>query len=337
MELIDEAGVAAKELVVLDGEGFETLVVVIKASFDLARLDGGVPALAELHEPITLADQYAGEPQSSSLVVAADGALFKPAADILLRGHAVPTHRDQRWSEVALECGTLSKRAAVCGPRLWKRGLLTGTVPGEPGPMERVPLVWERTFGGTDPNTDPPRRFDANPAGNGYRTTAVSELRGQPAPQIEHPDAPVEAAGTKGRAIGFGPVAPFWSERARFAGTYDEAWMKARMPLLPKDFDPRFHQVAPPDQVLAGYVKGGERVRVKGVTREGQLEFVVPRWRPAVSVRLGDEPQSLELACDTLLIDGDARKVSLTFRGHVRVHGRLDQLRWTIVSEAKRG
>lgn len=337
MELIDEAGVAARQLVVLDAEGFETLVVVVKASFDLARLEGGLPPLADVHEPVALADEYAGDPAKSGLLVAADGALFKPAADILLRGHAVPSHRDQRWSEVVLECGSISKRASVCGPRIWKRGLLTGTVPAEPGPMEPVPLVWERAFGGVDPNTDPPRRFDANPAGCGYRTTAVSELRGQPAPQIEHPDAPVEAAGTKGRAVGFGPIAPFWSERARFAGTYDEAWMKARMPFLPKDFDPRFQQVAPPDQVLAGYVKGGERVRVQGVTREGQLDFVVPRWRPAVSVRLGDEPQPLELVCDTLLVDGDKRRLSLTFRGNVRVHGRLDELRWTIVSEAPRG
>ncbi|MCC7011403.1 MAG: DUF2169 domain-containing protein [Planctomycetes bacterium] len=338
MDIIDDLGVACRQLVALDGEGFEVLVVLVKANFDLARLDGGVPALARAHDPIELADRYRGKPESSSLLCAAEGAPFKPATDVLLSGHARPRQRGQVWGEVEFEFAALAKRATVCGPRLWKRGLLGGAVPADPAPFEGVALTWENTFGGVDTSYDPPRRFEPNPAGSGFRPSSKAELRGTPAPQVEHPDASIESAGSSGRAQGFGPIAPFWAARAQYAGTYDEAWMKSRMPLLPADFDARFHQVAPPDQILPGYIRGGERVRIRGMSAGGELAFQVPAWRPDVGVFVGDELRKLAPRCDTVHIDTDRMTMSLLFRDTLRIHGRLAELCWVHVSaEERRG
>lgn len=332
MDLVDDLGVACRQLVALDGQGFEALVVLVKANFDLARLESGVPVLAGAHDPIELADRFRGEPESSSLLAAAEGALIKPAADILLSGHALPNHRGQPWSEVEFEFASIRKKAVVCGPRVWKRGLLGGAIVGDPEPIERVALTWENTFGGVDASYDPPRRFESNPAGKGFKPSAKRELRGKPAPQVEHPDASIGSAGSSGRAIGFGPIAPFWAERAKHAGTYDDAWMKSRMPLLPEDFDARFHQVAPPDQVLPGYVQGGERVRIRGMTPSGDLAFQVPKWRPDVGVFVGDQLHKLAPRCDTVQIDTDRMTMSLLFRDSLRIHGRLAELCWVHVS-----
>jgi hypothetical protein len=44
---------------------------------------------------------------------------------------------------------------------------------------------------------------------------------------------------------GFGPIACHWQPRVGFAGTYGDAWVANRLPLLPDDFDDRFFQSAP--------------------------------------------------------------------------------------------
>src|SRR4029079_3507430 len=49
---------------------------------------------------------------------------------------------------------------------------------------------------------------------------------------------------------GWAAIPAHWSQRARFAGTYDDAWRESRWPLPPEDFDPRFFNVAPIDQQL---------------------------------------------------------------------------------------
>ena len=62
-------------------------------------------------------------------------------------------------------------------------------------------------------------------------------------------------------AAAFGPVGRHWEPRVRYAGTYDDRWTEDRMPLLPKDFDDRFHNAAPP-----GLVEG---FRFRSLAREG--------------------------------------------------------------------
>lgn len=42
------------------------------------------------------------------------------------------------------------------------------------------------------------------------------------------------------------------------AGTYDEAWRANRHPLLPEDFDSRFWQCAPEDQIARPFLRGDE-------------------------------------------------------------------------------
>lgn len=133
---------------------------------------------------------------------------------------------------------------------------------------------------------------------------------------------------------GFGPIAPDWSPRPAHAGTYDARWKRDRMPLLPTDFDPRFHQVAPPDQVLPGYVAGGELVTITSVRPGGDgFHFAVPVVRPTVVVRIANERHTPPVRCDTLAIDCEAEKISLVFRATLPVAGVVSDLAWIKVEE----
>jgi len=43
----------------------------------------------------------------------------------------------------------------------------------------------------------------------------------------------------------FGPIGRHCKPRVQLAGTYDDSWTEDRMPLLPDDFQERFHNAAP--------------------------------------------------------------------------------------------
>jgi hypothetical protein len=117
--------------------------------------------------------------------------------------------------------------------------------------------------------------------------------------------------------VGFGFTSPHWQPRARYAGTYDEAWNKTRKPLLPRDFDRRFFNAAAPGLVASSHLKGGEPVIIANASPKGRLAFSLPRQTPpAVTIRMGGSIAP-ELHLDTVILDTDAHQVLLRWRGFV--------------------
>ena len=106
-------------------------------------------------------------------------------------------------------------------------------------PFESVPVKWELAYGGAD-YTDPksPLEEHRNPVGTGLVRDA-SELLHRPAPQIEDPRDLITSAHSRPAPAGLGPIARHWAPRRAYAGTYDEAWKRERMPLAPLDLDGR--------------------------------------------------------------------------------------------------
>jgi hypothetical protein len=136
-------------------------------------------------------------------------------------------------------------------------------------------------------------------------------------PQIECPGKAVKLPYDRIDAAGFGPLPRWHRDRVRYAETYDEKWKQARLPkgLLPEDFDPRFYQAAPPDQICKGYLKGDEPVELEGMTEEGILAMRLPGYCPlAQVVDAGGRKVTLSLVLDTVSFDLDARQVLLTWR-----------------------
>ncbi len=48
--------------------------------------------------------------------------------------------------------------------------------------------------------------------------------------------------------MAFGPIGRSWQQRIKWAGTYDDQWMRHQYPFLPNDFDEHYFQAAPEDQ-----------------------------------------------------------------------------------------
>ncbi len=187
--------------------------------------------------------------------------------------------------------------------------------------LAKVPLLWERAFGGWD-RAHPDRARHSceprNPVGVGFRPSGKFE-EGLRLPNVEDVNRPLGAFGDRSPPAGFGFVSPNWQPRAGLAGTYDQRWQDARAPLLPKDFDRRHLNAAPEGLVAPGYLRGDEAVSAIGVTPAGGLAFAlpgVPPPRARVALRDGAD-QTLQTVLDTVIIEPDEARVMLLWRAHL--------------------
>jgi hypothetical protein len=300
---------AVAEAVVTDADGRDVFLVVAKASF---RWDQhGV--LEPLPEAVAIAatDVFGGAPATTGLVVAGELTLPKPRVDVLIQGEIVlgaPTEQ----IDCTLEVGTqLIKSIRVTGDRHWRQGASGSMLPSRARPFVRMPIEWQRSFGGTDPG-DPSCVDRRNPVGRGVRRR-ITALEGHPVPNFEDPAAPITDPSKSPVPVGWGPIAPHWQSRSALGGTYDERWQKERFPLLPVDFDRRFLNVAPGDQQLGRYLPGVE-VRLTHFTPRRRDRFVLPEFAPLVTVVDDRTIFALSAVVDTILIEPTERRLSLVAR-----------------------
>ncbi|MCA9653245.1 MAG: DUF2169 domain-containing protein [Myxococcales bacterium] len=265
---------AAERTSIIDGRGAVLWVVVVKATYDVAA-DGSTTLAAEQVGPV-LAPVHHGDPARSSLLYETDLVPPKPLTDVLVCGFAhAPGGRPSAEFTVGLEIAGLRKALLVRGERDFERFLGTVVRPGPVTPVLRVPLVYERAYGGFDDrDPDPARqRLDPrNPVGRGVAARS-EHLVGSPAANFEYPGADIGRAGP----AGFGPLASHWKPRSDYAGTYDAAWVRTRKPLLPTDFDERYFNCAPADQQLRGGLPREARLLLLNLSPRGTLSIAIPR------------------------------------------------------------
>ena len=322
MQLINETGFPAQLVVMPDPDGAETLTAVLKATWSLAD-----SAAAAEQVPLVLADTFHGEPGESSPRLESDLAPWKPATDVVLLGHAWAPGKSARQVDVSLTIGKTSMRVRVFGDRHWWMLLGFWAMRSRPKPFEKMPLVYERAFGGFQAARKK-GEFEGfeerNPVGRGY----VKKGRGNQValPNLEDPRKLVGRPSDKPAPVGFGYLGRHWSPRRELLGTYDGAWEKERMPLLPEDFDPAGWNGAHPALQITPYLRGDEKVRVAGAVRGKPLEFRLPGLRPVMSAHWLGAWNDLDVALDTVVIEPDEQRVCLTWRARLNVHGRIRKL-----------
>ena len=313
-------------------DGAEIWLVAVKCTYDI-RPDGTTEVAAD-QPPVTLAPAYMNPdaPAQSSLKYDMDLVRTKTTTDILVHGHAyAPFGRPVTELEVGFRVGPVTKRLRVVGDRFWRHGSISS-----PQPFTRMAMVYERAYGGVDPSTrdTPTPQWDVrNPIGTGFAASA-SGIDGMRLPNIEYPDQPITRWKDRPAPAGFGPICAHWQPRASFAGTYDEKWERERQPLLPADFDDRYYQCAPIDQQAPEFLRGGEPVVLVNLTPEGDLRFNLPRTFLGFDTFFvgGERQHHPKPALHTVIIDADARRVSLVWHTALECHAKVHGLRRTRVT-----
>jgi hypothetical protein len=114
--------------------------------------------------------------------------------------------------------------------------------------------------------------------------------------------------------MSFGPIGRHWEPRARFAGTYDKAWIDNDFPFLPADFDEQYYQSAPIDQQLL-LPSADQLVTLKNLTKEGKTSFILPYLNAPVHIfPANGGREDLTARNDTILIEPDEGRVTMTWR-----------------------
>ncbi|NHZ88361.1 DUF2169 domain-containing protein [Massilia sp. CCM 8733] len=330
--VVDSKHLAADIAVALDNAGREHLVIVAKSTWSIP--EPGERARPLPPQPLVQADIYAGQPGASAMLYGADFARFKARCDVLFNASAhAPDNLPVPELLVAWQVGALRKGLRVLGPRTWrsKMGLLSLS---KPEAFTTQPLHYGFAFGGTrifqkEQAEAVYESYPDNPAGIGWagaRTRA--QLDGAPAAQLEAMDDPLRSAQGKHAAAAFSAIGRHWPPRKQYGGTYDAAWRRDVFPLLPEDFDERFHQCAPEDQQMA-YPEGGEPVVLRNMMRgRPDVRFALPRMKQqTVRVLRTDYSSSvLEALADTLYFEPDEQRFSVVWRISTPLKRRLQEI-----------
>ena len=332
----------AQPLLLTNERGVDSFTCIVKATFDLlSRYDATSVRISDEQVPVCMEPIHNGEPGKSSVKYDLDCSPTKLGTDVVLVGHAYATSGRATWLDVSLAVGPVNRIVRVFGDRSWTstmgRWVATAALP-----FERMPLVYERAFGGRD-LTRPEAadtEFDArNPVGVGFLSKKHGVVReGAPLPNLEDPYEPISTPTDRPQPAGFGFIGAHWQPRVSFAGTYDDRWQNERMPLLPEDFDPRFYNAANPALTCNGFLRGGEPIEVANASPHGTLRFSLPSSSPYGTIRTKDgELHRIPMALDTVVLDTDQAKLFLVWRGGLPIHKRLYDIAWAKAQLAPNG
>ena len=299
----------------MDKEANEFIVVVVKATYNLANSNAPLN-LAEEQIPVILADEYYDEPDVSSIKEVSDTAMTKCGTDVLLQGQAYNT-QGTGYVDTLLRVGPVAKQIRVFGNRYWEK-LYGGWKISMPERFDVMPMVYENAFGGIElSEKESAKKYeDRNPVGKGfYQKKDERSLEGFALPNLEDPRQLMSNWRDKVSPVSYAPVAPHWSPRKSFSGTYDKKWEKTRMPYLPQDFDDRYFNVAAHDLISPHYLQGGEVVELRNLSKDGQNKFIVPKVN--FNLRYSMKRQSQDappLNLDTIVIKPEENIMTLTWR-----------------------
>lgn len=265
--------------------------IIVKATFAFA------PGLMPLADPVAIRtdEVHHGGSPARSIREGVDVVPPLSHAEVLFVGHAhapggepVTTMR-ARLAVVRNQWPLVDKTLEITGDRT-ARG-------GDPRPFTRMELTYERAAGGAG-SVD-------NPLGLGAGKSPDRAL-----PNVAYAD-PGNAA-----PASFGPISHYWPSRKRFLQGRPRKLFDAPIVELPDDFDVEYFQSAPRDQRFSS-LRGDEYIVLEGLhPTEPNLALRLPGARAAARLHTADGQQMpVALAADTLLIDGDAGRCAVVWRG----------------------
>ena len=318
---------------VLDKDGNKLWLVVVKATFDVLP-DGTCCLGAEQIPVFQMAEAY-GDFGKTSLRYETDLSGVKPATDVLVRGDAVVPHRNSVTElDAVVSVGAIHKRLRVIGDRVWEKRSL-GIRMSAPQPFERMPIVYERAYGGWDRSAtdEGQHRLESrNPVGTGF---AVREegCVGKALPNVEDPNRLISQWTDHPSPVGFNAIDCAWSPRRELAGTYDDNWRRTRFPSWAEDFDSRYYNCAPSDQQSHRYLVGGEHVEVLNMSENGALSFELPQIQFSFRTRFGGKHTDHDGQLCTVIVEPNVPRVILAWQTFLICNRGQDLLDETLVVE----
>ena len=281
-----------------DHTGENIMSIAVKASFVIP--DNGKPVQpAKDQTEVFIADQPFDTASNSNTRYPADTILKKENTDIILNGTA-HSQKSVTRLQTLVRISNYHKIIEVVGDRTWKRRLSTiGFKITEPEPFLKMPITCNRLYGG--------KGFAENPHGTGF-TEDVNMVNNMPLPNFELPKQKITSYKKQYTPATFGCASPVADHRRKYAGTYDDKYKETQFPLYPIDLDMRFFNIAQPELITEGFLKGGEQVLLKNFSKKGEIRFQLPAYNLSIMFNLAGEKISKKPDLYTILIEPDRER-----------------------------
>jgi hypothetical protein len=340
---------AALNVASLAGRAERRGLLTVKATFRL----GARGAELDTKDPLPILAR--DEPTALGLLPRDDVPRRDGRCEVLLLAAAhAPAQAPVQRMTVSLSIGAARRELLVTGDREWA-GEGPSAVPGAPEPFRRMPLVWERAFGGTASvlvDEDSPLDFvdPRNPYGKGFDAAGPArelcrEWRAPPPypvlpparllPNIEDPAAPVTRWDDA-------PEPCCWATAPagvdlhllRAARSFD----RERPPPIEEVTAPRVSYRAHPDLVL-DIPPPGTRVLALGVRPLGEpFDFALPDLRVHADYVVGSYRGRRALKLETLVLLPEEGRFYMVLRHAFTVPYRAGEERaMRLVAEIGRG
>lgn len=233
--------------------------------------------------------------------------IMRTRSEYLVSGFAYPHQNTKSSCAVSAQVGSMKKQLIVHGERLWQAGSLSKSKD-----FESISLDWSNAFGGHD--------IAVNPLGKGWVSLNSDQVAPNFAPNIEHPSFPVVSSKEKYQPQSFGPIDQTWPQRAQYAGTYDDRWLKNDFPAVAFNTDWRFFNIAPDDQQQDEAFQGDERyvfhnMHPEIIELQGQLPGIRTRTFATLRTSNGDKFKEIPMRLNTLWFFPDAERVIQIYQG----------------------
>ncbi len=275
----------------------------VRGAFRLAPGEPVLPLLALGAQGSLSGDEFSpdDDERRGALLRASDFADHKPNVDILVRAHChTPSGKPLTECPVRFSVGPVSKLLRVVGPRKWERGIFSDS-PSKPEPFTDLPIDYEHAFGGPD--------HAHNPSGKGVGTPDL--------PNIEGPSDVITSRSDRFLPRGFGPLSPFWPDRASKVGKeYGKSYREKRAPYYAEDFDWSHFNAAPVDQQTAT-MRGDEEMSFQNLhPRSALFSAKLPGVRIRTFLRdKSGHAREVKMRLDTVFADIQAETLYLSWRG----------------------
>jgi hypothetical protein len=330
-----------------DDAGKPIFSVLVKRTYDIKHNQQATRAENSL--PLNVMDTYYdhGDPQWATIKYESDMVPYKIATDFIVIGKAyAPKGIPIMQMDASVEVSNVKKTIRIIGDRKCIfRGEKKSPVFTEPIEFNEMEIRYERAYGGKDEISEPnlPLMYPRNYMGKGFAVKNIPEvIDGLLLPNLEDPNDLITPENLvlediylwnrKPLPQGFGWFQKTWYPRSSFVGAVpgfvmpDEVMKEEILGIVPKgqialsrqfklpSFDVRFNNGASLGLVLP-FLSGGESVKLTNMSKDGALEFKLPKDTPKIMLDIGLGENELKPYIHTVCVRVDDMQVDIVWRG----------------------
>lgn len=216
--------------------------------------------------------------------------------DVIVLGDAIPPGgKESVATRVRLSAGPYLMALNVFGDRVWEKLFGAATLTASPPrPFSRMPVTYRNAYGGSATTEVGKVPSPNNPIGKGFYVTKEEAL-GQPLPNVELADQPIQSFEDRPDPGGFGPYSPAWGLRVRDLVEVESG------KITPRPDRGLFDRAHP--ALSAKRLASGDRFELTGMTAGKPVDFTLPECPVEVEVFLGGATHVRSLHIEEVLVD----------------------------------